>query len=32
MPQRGVILIVSHGAGACRRIRRIAAVTTMSAR
>jgi hypothetical protein len=31
-PQRGVILIVSHGAGACRRRRRIAAVTTMRAR
>ena len=28
----GTILIVSHGDGACRRMRRIAAVTTMSAR
>jgi hypothetical protein len=31
-PQRGVILIVSHGDGACRRRRRIAAATPMSAR
>src|SRR5512132_2452456 len=27
-PYRGTILIVSHGDGACRRTRRIAAVTT----
>jgi hypothetical protein len=31
-PWRGVILIVSQGDGACRRRRRIAAATTMSAR
>jgi hypothetical protein len=31
-PSPGVILIVSHGDGACRRRRRIAAVTIMSAR